>query len=107
MPLGARRQREVNRVEDDKRQWLTAEQATGILQSLRGKQCFVCGASKWEVNHYLAEMRLFRRGDISLQDGVYPVAVAHCATCGNTVLFNAIIRGIVQQDEVEGKYGKK
>lgn len=74
------------------------EHTRAVRRRLLGKKCQLCDSEDWDVGLYLGEIRIFRRGSILDGDGVYPCVVVHCGTCGNTLLLNAIVLGIVEQE---------
>lgn len=60
------------------------------------KFCPICGSSNWAVGEILGEIREFKGGALVLPGQLFPLVVVTCQTCGNTVLLNAIVAGIVK-----------
>ena len=71
-----------------------------LARHCNGK-CPVCHEADLDVEKYVAEMRCFRSGELSLKDKVYPYVVVLCATCGHVMLFSAITLGCVSKREAE------
>ena len=92
-------------MQQDQRQELTTEETKSLLHKLHGRACHVCGETDWEVSSWISEMRLFHRGELAMQDGVFPTITAHCTACGHTVLFNARVRGIVKSAQRADGHG--
>lgn len=67
------------------------------------KECPICKKNEWLLSDYLAEVRTFTKGSILLGAPVYPVVVVTCRVCGNTLLFNAIVLGLVKPPPPEQK----
>src|SRR5437879_12622149 len=82
--------------------------------------CFVCGTSDWQIGD-ISEIRVFSGGALNLGGSLYPVFPVTCNNCGNTLLINAVIAGLmprgrsdesdqsdepVEQPEDEGAQGE-
>lgn len=81
--------------------------ATGqILPHLRakwaGRACPMCGIGSWNVQDSVFQLMEFNEGNVVIGGPVVPVVPVVCANCGNTVLVNAIISGLIKPP-VEGK----
>ena len=57
--------------------------------------CHVCGNEQWHIINDILEMRTY--GDFN--GPIYPYLAVLCATCGNTLFFNAKFAGLVSQPE--------
>lgn len=70
-----------------------------VLEHLRvkwaGRSCNMCGQGNWNVSGKLFELREFQSGSLSVGGPVVPVVPIVCTNCGNTVLVNAIVSGVV------------
>jgi len=63
------------------------------------KVCSVCVNNSWTVSEEIVEIRGFHKGTPALGQLLYPLIVATCNTCGHTLLFNAVIAGLVKGQE--------
>ena len=61
--------------------------------------CPICGNSSWSGHEEAMEVRSFNRGRLGGPGPVIPLLVITCSTCGNTLFFNAILAGLVDQPE--------
>lgn len=62
----------------------------------QGRPCPVCGVGGWSVQESSFELREFNEGNHVMGGGpVIPVVPVICTNCGNTVLVNAIMAGLV------------
>ena len=61
--------------------------------------CPVCGHNSWTVSDELVEIRPFKGGAMVLGGALFPLMVVTCTTCGHTLLFNAVVVGLVQGQE--------
>lgn len=60
------------------------------------KLCPICSHNEWTVSDELAEIRPFKGGALTVGGSLYPLLVVTCATCGHTLLFNAVLSGLAQ-----------
>ena len=58
--------------------------------------CPVCRSNNWNVSREVYELREFHGGSmvIGSDSAVAPICPVTCGTCGNTVLFNALLAGV-------------
>ena len=84
------------------------EQEAESLQSLqdwlnknfKDKKCPDCGNDKWLIPDTFLELRPFTGGGLMVGTGpIYPYIALSCASCGYTLLFNAVIAGLVKKSE--------
>jgi hypothetical protein len=61
--------------------------------------CPICGNTSWGVSDELVEIRPFKGGGMALGGSVYPLFAATCNTCGHTLLFNAVVAGLLKEQE--------
>lgn len=67
------------------------------------KTCPVCDANKWQAPDDLVEIRPYHGGGLVVGGAVYPAAQVICGNCGYTLLFNALLAGLIEQPvEPEG-----
>jgi hypothetical protein len=62
------------------------------------KLCPVCQSNKWGVSDKPVELREFTPGAFVVGGPVYPLVSVTCNVCGHTLLFNAIVMGVVDRD---------
>jgi len=66
----------------------------------QGKPCPMCGVGNWNVQDSSYELREYHGGNIVIGGGpIIPVVPVVCTNCGNTILVNAIIAGVVSRTE--------
>lgn len=64
------------------------------------KICPICGKNNWTISPELVELRRFEGGSLVVGGGsVFPLLSVTCTICGNTLLFNAIVAGLVALEE--------
>ena len=59
------------------------------------KTCAVCQSNSWRIAPDPVEIRPYKRGGIEVGGPVYPLASITCTVCGYTLLFNALVMGVV------------
>lgn len=60
------------------------------------RHCAVCGNTNWGIFDEVVEMRAFNEGRTVVGGSIFPHLAVVCNTCGNTLLFNAILAGLVE-----------
>jgi predicted nucleic-acid-binding Zn-ribbon protein len=65
------------------------------------RACPICGNSDWLGNDEAMEVRSFEAGRLAATGPVIPLLTLTCSTCGNTLFFNGILAGLVEQPESE------
>jgi hypothetical protein len=80
---------------------ITKEQYDALVHRLdkvwpEPRRCPVCGKTDWTLLDRVMELREFERGSLSVGGKLIPLITLTCATCANTVLFNAIGLGVVE-----------
>ena len=63
-----------------------------------GKVCPVCGDKRWGISDEVLEMRQYSGGRIA-GGPIYPYLSVMCLTCGNTLFFNALHAGLIEQPD--------
>ena len=59
------------------------------------KLCPTCSTNNWHVGDIARELRTFQQPSDVFGGAVVPLAALTCLTCGHTLLFNALIAGLV------------
>ncbi|KKS39629.1 MAG: hypothetical protein UV55_C0054G0004 [Candidatus Gottesmanbacteria bacterium GW2011_GWC1_43_10] len=81
---------------------LTAEQKNILakkLSHLSKASCQSCGGKEWIASENIFEMREFHGGNLVIggQSAILPVIPVTCKKCGQTIFFNALTLGILNQ----------
>lgn len=72
------------------------------------RSCPMCGKGPWNVHDSTFQLMEFSEGGgLVLGGPIIPVIPIICANCGNTVLVNAIVSGIVNPSGSTPKEGPK
>ena len=66
-----------------------------------GRACPLCGVANWNVQNSTFQLMEFHAGSVVIGGPVIPVVPVTCTNCGNTVLVNALIAGVVQPEAKE------
>lgn len=61
------------------------------------KVCPVCGNQNWAISEEVLEVRPYSGTGRPADGVIYPHLAVTCATCGNTLFFNALVAGQVGQ----------
>ena len=63
------------------------------------KECAICGNSGWLMGEVVGEMRHLNNSSRWMPNfgSSYPMIVLSCENCGYTLLFNAIVLGLMDQ----------
>jgi len=59
------------------------------------KICPICQSNNWVFSESLVEIRPYHGGQIFVGGTLYPLFLLICGVCGYTVLFNAIVAGLI------------
>ena len=60
------------------------------------KVCPICKNNNWSIGEKPVELRVFHgKGDLVLGGPIYPLVSITCKVCGHTLLFNAIVAGLL------------
>lgn len=62
------------------------------------KECPICKNSVWFVGDVMGEMREMHPTKRLISGSLYPMVVVSCRTCGYTLLFNAVVIGLVEEE---------
>ena len=63
------------------------------------KLCPICTNNSWSVSDDLVEIRPYKGGTLVVGGPLYPLMIVTCNTRGHTLLFNAIVAGLVHGAE--------
>lgn len=75
-----------------------------LNHALNGKisRCPACGSSSFTAMPTLMELREFRQGSLVVGGSpIVPLAVLTCQNCGNTLLINALVTGLMENPKPE------
>ena len=61
--------------------------------------CPICGNNDWWICDEVVEMKAYNEGRLLAGGSVFPHLAVICLTCGNTLLFNAMLAGLVEQPQ--------
>lgn len=61
------------------------------------RECYICTNTQWCMGS-INETKEYNEGNHCPGAGITPLVQIHCATCGYTLLFNAIALGVVDRD---------
>lgn len=78
--------------------WLNQKAPSGFL-------CQICGNKQWTIGD-MVELRPYEGGNLTLGGGTFPAMQVVCANCGNTLLVNAVLSGVVRQADYQSNEGK-
>jgi predicted RNA-binding Zn-ribbon protein involved in translation (DUF1610 family) len=68
---------------------------THLRQKWANRPCPMCGGGPWNVQNSTFQLLEFTEGGLTIGGPVVPVVPVVCMNCGNTVLVNAIVSGLV------------
>jgi hypothetical protein len=69
-----------------------------LQEKWAGRPCPMCGNAGWSVQDSVFELREFHGGSMVIGgSALIPVVPVACNNCGNTVLINAIVAGVVDR----------
>jgi hypothetical protein len=60
-----------------------------------GRPCPMCGVNNWSVQDSTYQLLEFNQGTLVVGGPVIPIVPVVCNNCGNTILVNAIIAGLL------------
>ena len=65
-----------------------------------GNGCPMCGNASWVVSDKVFELREFNNGDFIVGNvPIVPIVTVSCDNCGNTVLVNPLVLGIMKNND--------
>jgi len=63
------------------------------------KVCPICKNNNWNISEKPVELREFHGGGFVVGGPVYPLISIICKICGYTLLFNAIVAGLLAPEQ--------
>jgi len=88
----------------DRRKVMDKANGQEIIEFLNNKwhgaRCPLCGEGKWNVTDKVFELREFNGGNFVLggpNSAITPIIPITCENCGNTVLINALVTGLLKE----------
>lgn len=74
------------------------------LDHLRQASCQICGKKEWIASANIFELREFQGGNLKIggKSAILPLIPVTCKHCGQTIFFNAISLGIINQQKTNG-----
>ena len=91
---------------------MSKDEIKNLLEFLRRKwrdgRCPMCRSANFNVEEDTYQLMRYGGGSVVIGGPVVPVVPVICTNCGNTVLVNAIIAGVIPADatKTEGKEGQ-
>ena len=84
---------------------LDSEKLIGHLkQKWGGQKCPMCHQGKWSVQDNVYELRGFHGGSMVFGgSALIPIVPVTCDNCGNTILVNGIMAGVVDRKANENE----
>ncbi len=85
---------------------MSPEQHKRFLEFIQSRwkppfECRCCGSNNWDVELEIYQIMKFSQEGLILGGTRVPLAPVTCSNCGNTILINALIAGIVEQPKAE------
>lgn len=83
---------------------LTPEQHEKLISHINEKwkppfECACCKANSWSIGKQVFQIAEFFSGGLRVGGPVLPLAAVTCENCGNTVLINALLAGVIAPAE--------
>jgi hypothetical protein len=73
---------------------------THLKEKWDGRRCPMCKSGNWSVQDKVFELREYHGGSMVIGgSALVPVVPVTCDNCGNTILINGIIAGLVKREE--------
>ena len=69
------------------------------LQNKQIPFCQFCGQNHWGVSSKLFQLLEFDSHGLTIGGSSYPVIPITCNNCGNTLMINAIVAGLIDTNE--------
>lgn len=63
----------------------------------------MCDENDWNMSEIISELREFHGTGFMIGGSVTPVITVTCRNCGNTILINALISGILEKEKSQEK----
>lgn len=78
-----------------------------LAEKWANRPCPMCGKGPWNVQNKTFQLMEFHQGGVVIGGPVVPIVPVACSNCGNTVLVNAILAGVVKPDAPSPEPEKK
>ena len=69
-----------------------------LNQHWKNTICPICQSNNWSISDTPVEIRPYTGGGMVIGGPVYPLFSLTCNKCGNTLLFNAIVAGLIPRE---------
>jgi ribosomal protein S27AE len=71
-----------------------------LNEKWKGRTCPMCGGGPWNASDMAFELREFNEGNLVVGGvPITPVIPVTCSNCGNTILINAVVAGLVTKSK--------
>lgn len=71
------------------------------------KICPICHQKNWQVEDSAYELREFQGGNLVVGNGsIIPIVPVMCRNCGYTILFNAMVNGLIKKNQEDTNGGE-
>lgn len=60
------------------------------------RKCPICENSRWSIGEVVGEVQQMHVNRRLLGESLYPLVVVTCAVCGYTLMFNAVVIGLLE-----------
>ena len=70
---------------------------TFLNEKWKAKTCLQCAGNDWDLHGYIGLSLAGEPKDIALGGQVLPCVAVVCKNCGNTLLINVIVAGLVSK----------
>lgn len=76
-----------------------------LQEKIQSMTCPLCHQDQWTISENIYELREYRGKNGYLLDGKIPVPIVPlipmtCDNCGNTILINAILAGVLDKNAI-------
>lgn len=70
-----------------------------LNEKWKGKGCPMCDENQWAISDKAMEIREFHGGNLVVgqNSSIQPVIPINCGNCGNTMLVNGLIAGVIER----------
>jgi hypothetical protein len=80
-----------------------------LAEKWQNRPCQMCNSGPLSVSNKTFEIREYHGGDMVVGGPIVPIVPVVCLNCGNTILVNAIVAGIVKSkpEKIDDKIEEK
>ena len=87
-------------IKKEKQVKVDQEKLNSYLKRIKASPCTLCGNNNWSVSDTIFQALEFDAGGLRLGGtDSYPIIPITCSKCGNTIFINALVAGLVDQNE--------